>query len=148
MRLSASKVIGIVLVGAAMAFLGMNLVTHEEKQVRHEVEHRYGVDDPQFARSLGVLLGPALLEGNKVETLVNGDRIFPAMLEAIRGARKTITFETYIYWSGKVGKDFADALSERARAGVKVHVLIDWVGSQKMEEALLEQMRSAGVEIH
>jgi cardiolipin synthase A/B len=147
LRLSASKVVGIVLVGAAMAFLGMNLVTHEEKQVRHEVEHRYGVDDPQFARSLGVLLGPALLEGNKVETLVNGDRIFPAMLEAIRGARKTITFETYIYWSGKVGKDFADALSERARAGVKVHILLDWVGSQKMEEALLQEMERSGVEI-
>ena len=69
------------------------------------------------------------------------------MLEAIRGARQTITFETYIYWSGKVGQEFADALSERARAGVKVHVLLDWVGSGKIDDALLEEMEAAGVEV-
>ena len=69
------------------------------------------------------------------------------MLAAIRGARETINFETYIYWSGAIGKEFADALAERARAGVKVHVLLDWVGSQKMEEALVAEMKSAGVEI-
>jgi cardiolipin synthase len=125
----------------------VNLSVREEKQVRRAVEHRYGVDDPQFARSMGVLLGPGLLEGNRVETLLNGDEIFPAMLQAIRGARRTITFETYIYWSGEVGKAFADALAERARAGVKVHILLDWVGTQKMDEALLNEMAQAGVEI-
>ena len=56
------------------------------------------------------------------------------MLDAIRGARQTITFETYIYWSEAIGKEFADALTERARAGVKVHVLLDWLGSAKMDE--------------
>ena len=61
--------------------------------------------------------------------------------------KETINFETYIYWSGAIGKEFADALAERARAGVKVHVLLDWVGSQKMEEALVAEMKSAGVEI-
>ena len=69
------------------------------------------------------------------------------MLAAIRGAKETINFETYIYWSGAIGKEFADALAERARAGVKVHVLLDWVGSQKMDEALVAEMKSAGVEI-
>ncbi len=77
----------------------------------------------------------------------NGDEIFPAMLSAIRSARETITFETYIYWSGRIGKDFADALSERARAGVKVHVLLDWVGSGKMDEALLEEMKASGIQV-
>jgi phosphatidylserine/phosphatidylglycerophosphate/cardiolipin synthase-like enzyme len=62
------------------------------------------------------------VEGNSVVELINGGRIFPAMLEAIRGARRTITFETYIHWSGSLGEEFAEALSERARAGVKVHV--------------------------
>ena len=56
------------------------------------------------------------------------------MLEAIRSAKSTITFETYIYWAAEIGKQFADALSERARAGVKVHVLVDWAGSGKMEQ--------------
>ena len=53
---------------------------------------------------MGVLLGPAIVEGNKVEVLLNGDQIFPAMLAAIDGAKQTITFETYIYWEGKIGQ--------------------------------------------
>jgi cardiolipin synthase len=69
------------------------------------------------------------------------------MLAAIRGAKRTIDFETYIYWSGEIGKAFADALAERARAGVKVHVLLDWVGSSKMEKALIDELESAGVEM-
>ena len=147
MRLTVPKAIGILLAGAAVVLLAVNLFVREEKQIRRQIDHRYGVDDPQFARSMGVLLGPGLVDGNRVDTLLNGDQIFPAMLEAIRGARKTITFETYIYWSGDVGKQFADALSERARAGVKVHILLDWVGSQKMDEAMLNEMAGAGVEI-
>jgi cardiolipin synthase len=118
-----------------------------EKRVREQVEHRYTVADPQFVRVMGVLLGPALVGGNRVETLLNGDRIFPSMLQAIRSATKTITFETYIYWSGEIGKAFAEALSERARNGVRVHVILDWVGSQKMDEDALAAMRKAGVEI-
>jgi cardiolipin synthase len=145
--LTVPRVLGLLAAGGALILLALNLTSREEKQVRRQVEHRYGVDDPQFARSMGVLLGPGLLEGNKVDTLLNGDEIFPAMLQAIREAKRTITFETYIYWSGQVGKDFAQALAERARAGVKVHILLDWVGSQKMDEALLAEMAAAGVEI-
>jgi len=93
------------------------------------------------------MLGPALIPGNRTEVLLNGHEIFPAMLEAIRAAKRTITFETYIYWSGAIGKAFADALSERARAGVGVHVTIDWAGSFRMEASLLQGMRDAGVRI-
>jgi cardiolipin synthase len=118
-----------------------------EKQIKQEIPRLYSVADPQFQRSLGVMLGPQIVAGNKVEALLNGDQIFPAMLKAIRGARQTINFETYIYWSEEIGKEFADALSERARAGVKVHLLIDWVGSAKMDKKDLEEMRQAGVEV-
>jgi cardiolipin synthase len=69
------------------------------------------------------------------------------MLAAIRSATRTITFETYIYWSGEIGREFADALSKRARQGVKVHVILDWIGSQKMDQASLQEMRAAGVEV-
>ena len=118
-----------------------------EKQINQEIPRLYSIADPQFQRSMGVLLGPQIVEGNKITALLNGDEIFPAMLAAIRGAKETINFETYIYWSGDIGREFADALSERARAGVKVHLLIDWVGSAKMEEKDLEEMRQAGVEV-
>jgi cardiolipin synthase A/B len=127
--------------------VAMNFFGQGEHRVTQELHHAYDVADPQFARAMGVLLGPPLVGGNRGQTLLNGDEIFPAMLAAIRSARRTITFETYIYWSGQVGRDFADALSERARAGVKIHILLDWVGSQKMDAALLSQMRQAGVEI-
>ena len=74
---------------------------------------------------MGSLLGPGIVGGNRVQELLNGEQIFPAMLAAIRSAQRSITFETYIYWSGDIGREFAEALAERARAGVKVHVLLD-----------------------
>jgi cardiolipin synthase len=131
---------------AAATLLIINLSTGE-KQITERITHSYAISDPQFRRSMGVLLGPPLVEGNKVDTLVNGREIFPAMLAAIRRAEKTITFETYIYWSGKIGQEFADALADRARAGVHVHLLIDWVGSNRMDPKYLDLMRQAGVEI-
>lgn len=118
-----------------------------EKKIKHEIESLYGVEDAQFLRSMGSLLGPAILGGNRVTTLLNGDEIFPAMLEAIRSAKKTIAFETYIYWSGQIGDEFAKALAERARAGVKVHVLLDWVGSGKAKKEYIDEMKAAGVEV-
>jgi cardiolipin synthase len=127
--------------------LAMNFAT-PEKKLERKVEHRYAVSDPQFEREMGVMLGPSITTGNLVEDLQNGDEIFPAMLEAIRGARRNINFETYIYWSGTVGQQFADALSERARAGVKVNLLIDWAGAIKMDDALLDEMEGAGVTLH
>ena len=134
-------------IGAAVLILLVLNLLPGEKRVEAPVAHAYDVADPQFLRAMGVLLGPALVEGNRVETLLNGDRIFPSMLRAIRSATKTVTFETYIYWSGEIGKQFAEALSDRAANGVKVHVVLDWVGSQKIDESSLEKMRKSGVEI-
>ena len=118
-----------------------------EKQIRYELTHRFAVSDPQFIRSMNHLLGPGILAGNRIKALQNGDEIFPAMLEAIRGARETVTFETYIYWSGDIGRKFSEALAERARAGVKVHVLLDAVGTGKLDQQALDEMKNAGVEV-
>jgi len=138
------------LIGALAAVLVTVIVlnfTGGEQRIERELVHRYGIDDAQFQRELGTLLGPPILGGNRVVNLENGVEIFPAMLQAIRGAQRSICFETYIYWSGEIGREFVDALSERARADVPVHVLIDWVGSQKMDERLIQQLVSAGVEV-
>ena len=118
-----------------------------EKKIEQQIPRLFATDNPQFRRSLSALLGPQVLDGNKIEELLNGDQIFPVMLAEIRAARRTITFETYIYWSESIGKEFASALAERAAAGVKVHVLLDWIGSVKMDEAALSTMKAAGVEI-
>jgi len=87
------------------------------------------------------------LEGNKIETLVNGAEYFPAMLEAVKSAQKTITFETFVAVDGYVTYDLVMAMCERALAGVKVHVILDGVGSRKLDERYLIALRNAGVEV-
>ena len=129
-----------------VGFLVLNFMP-SEKQIETQLMRQYDVHDAQFRRSMGVLLGPPIIEGNRVEALLNGDQIFPAMLAAIRAAQHTITFETYIYWSESIGHEFSDALSERARAGVKVHLMLDFIGSMKMDDAAIQKMRDAGVQV-
>jgi cardiolipin synthase len=147
MRVKRSVVALITCVATVVAgLLTLNFMP-SEKQIDTQLTRQYDTDDPQFRRSLGVLLGPPLVEGNKVEVLLNGDQIFPAMLKAIREAKKTITFETYIYWSESIGREFAAALAERARAGVKVHLMLDYIGSLKMDEASIADLRRAGVQL-
>jgi cardiolipin synthase len=130
----------------AIVVFALNFRT-PEKEPHHKIEHLYGITDPQLKREMGTLLGPAIMSQNKVLALQNGDEIFPTMLAAIRSARRTITFETYIYWSGSVGQKFAEALIERAQAGVSTHVMLDWVGCNKLSTQLIEEMKRAGVEV-
>lgn len=127
--------------------VAMNFST-PEKKLERTIRHQYAVSNPQFRREMSVLLGPNILSGNRISDLQNGREIFPAMLAAISSARETITFETYIYWSGDIGQKLADAFAERAEAGVRVHVLVDWAGSIKMDATLLDQMEKAGVQVH
>ena len=117
------------------------------KVVEQPIPRLYGAGDAQFSRTMGTFLGTGILDGNRVEALLNGDEIFPAMLHAIRSAKTTITFETFIYWSGSIGSEFTNALAERARAGVKVHVLLDWFGSGKMDASQIVLMEQAGVQV-
>ncbi|MGZ8198062.1 MAG: cardiolipin synthase [Burkholderiales bacterium] len=132
---------------SAVALVVFANLTLGDKPIDTSVPTLYSAEDEQFVQTMGSMLGSPIVPGNSVDVFLNGDQIFPPMLEALRAARRTITFEMYIYWSGNIGKVFADALSERARAGVKVHVLIDGVGSGKIEEAYVEQMLAAGVEV-
>lgn len=121
--------------------------TSGEQRIREQVQTAFGIGEDQFVREMSVLLGPPIVDGNAVAALHNGDEIFPAMLAAIDSARRTITFETYVYWNGEVGDRFADALAAKAREGVRVHVLVDWAGAMKMERATLDRMAEAGVEV-
>jgi cardiolipin synthase len=130
-----------------LVLVAVNFMTGEKK-IEHRLERMYSTDDPQFARELGSLLGPPLVGGNRVSALFDGDEIFPPMLDAIHSAHASIDFESYIYWSGPIGKQFADALAERAQHGVPVHVLLDWVGSAKMEASLAEEMKRSGVQVY
>ncbi len=133
-------------VSAAATTFARNFISGEIK-IRHRIAQRYGISDPQFERSMSQLLGPPILDGNLVEPLRNGVEIFPAMLAAIARAERSITFETFVYWSGEIAQRFADALASRARAGVKVHVLVDGIGCDCVDGPALREMIDAGVQV-
>ena len=134
-----------VIVTISIFFLANFMNPHQ--QLSYVISEPIPTADPRFPDSIGTLLDPAFVGGNKIQTLINGEEIFPAMLEAIKLAEKTITFESYIYWSGEIGERFAKALAEKARVGIKVHILLDWAGSGKISSQNLEMMKSAGVEV-
>ena len=103
------------------------------------------VHDDDFLHAAEALTGAAISVGNDVELFVNGDRIFPVFLDTIRAARRSVNLLTYVYWEGGIAHDVAGLLCERARDGIEVNVLLDWVGSLRMDQTLIEQMREAGV---
>jgi cardiolipin synthase len=143
---STLALLGATTAGAFAAWLVLNL-SSGERRVDARFDPAYDVADPQFRRTLGSLVNAPFVGGNRVTELRNGDEILPAMLSAIAKARRTVTFETFVYWEGTVGRRFTDALAGRARAGVRVHVLADWVGSATRSGSLLTELRDAGVEV-
>jgi len=101
----------------------------------------------RLRRTLEGIIGVPATEGNRIEPLRNGDTIFPAMLEAIEGARHTIDMLTFVYWQGRVGTDFAHTLAARAGTGVRVRVLLDGWGASPIEQGLIDLMEGAGVTV-
>ena len=132
--------------GAATLFIARNFFP-SEKKVHSRITADYSVGDDVFVRTMGNLLGPPLLPKNKVTVLQNGDQIFPAMLEGIRSAQDTITFENFLLHEGEVSDAFAKALVDRARAGVKVHFLQDALGCDDRHNRAMNLIRRSGVEL-
>ncbi|MFP7721773.1 phospholipase D-like domain-containing protein [Lysobacter sp. A3-1-A15] len=106
-----------------------------------------GAGHEQLGVTLAPNLGAPRLEGNRVDELVNGDEIFPAMLAAIREARTSVNLLTYVYWKGAIAEQFADELSAAARRGVEVRVLLDAYGARKIDPVWVERMRAAGCHV-
>jgi cardiolipin synthase len=136
-------------IAVTLGFLAVVLIFCLFVVRRHTLEfklaHTFSVRDPEFFGSALALADPHPIPGNKIELLQNGDEYFPAMLAAIRGARKTVNFQAYIVSSDVVGSAFRDALCERARAGVEVRVLLDGVGSGwNFKNSDERMMRAAG----
>ncbi|RWL47671.1 MAG: cardiolipin synthase B [Mesorhizobium sp.] len=138
------KYVAVAVAAAIVTLAALNL-TPEPRVIRTIVPHRFDAADPQFVQSMSSYSQGQMFERNAVQTLVNGDEIFPAMLQAIGAARSSIDMETYIYWSGSVGYQFATALAAKAREGVEVRVLVDWLGSLPFDENLIHIMTGAGV---
>jgi cardiolipin synthase len=85
-----------------------------------------------------------IMGGNRVELLFNGDETFPAMLEAIRSARKSVTYAQYLYKDGPIAHELAEAFAERCRAGVEVKILLDSHGGSEIPKGIPDMWRRSG----
>lgn len=102
---------------------------------------------PSFRSTLVAYTGNAVVSGNRVDVLLNGDQIFPAKIAAIRAARKSITYAQYVFEEGEPAVDTAQALAERCRAGIPVHVLLDAVGALAIPTEYRDWMTEAGCQV-
>ena len=117
------------------------------KQPRQEVASLYSAQSPEFRQSAGSLLGPNFVGGNNITTLINGDQIFPALLNGIRSAKRSVNIETYTFQDGEIAKQFTEVLADAAQRGVKVNAVLDAQGTKKMGRENLERLRTAGVNV-
>src|SRR4051812_34529669 len=138
---SWKKIWGTAALTSALSVLIVRNFFGTEKKIRHSIRADYAAGDDTFVRTMGQLLGPPLVEGNSITILQNGDEIFPSMLAGIRSATRTITFENFLLKEGRVWEQFASALADRARAGVKVHFLQDAFGSNCLHGKEMKLLR-------
>ena len=137
---------------AGLAAAGASWYAADSLRHRRESGHGYtlrgevDVGEPNFLWAAEALTGAPVSYGNDVDLLINGDEIFPAYLEAIRGAEETVNLLSYAYWRGDIASEVADALMERAKAGVECNVIIDALGGAQMDRGLADEMRDAGVD--
>lgn len=115
--------------------------------IGYHLRARVPLDSPEFMRTLGSMCQAAVHGGNRVEVFTNGERFYPAMLEAIGAAGRSITMECYIFQPGRVATRFIDALGERARRGVAVTLVLDAIGSSAMGRREISALRDAGVRV-
>jgi cardiolipin synthase A/B len=125
----------------AVLALGCTTVTAHQKLP--EVE----LGEPSFYPTLEAYAGAPIVSGNEVRILLNGEEIFPAIVEAIRSAKTSITYAQYFFEEGPVADEVVTALAERCRAGVPAHVLLDGVGTAAMPARHTDELKAAGCDV-
>jgi cardiolipin synthase len=134
----------VLFVSAAAAVAGLAIAQDQETL---RLRSTLAAEDPNAPAYLAALIGGELTHGNTYDVLTNGDQVFPAMLDAINRAERRISFETYIYEAGELAETVTTALENAARRGVQVDMVLDDMGSSKMDPAHDERLRKAGCRI-
>ena len=135
----------VVLLVAVVATVALLAIAQDQETLR--LRSALAAEDANAPAYLAALIGGDLTHGNTYEVLTNGDQVFPAMLDAIDRAERRISFETYIYEAGELAETFTTALENAARRGVQVDMVLDNMGSSKMDPAHDERLRKAGCHI-
>jgi cardiolipin synthase A/B len=134
-------------IGTGIAAVVCYLATPTEFPPRYGLDHQFDVDSKAFLATIAGATGVPFAEGNRLDLLNNGDEFYPAMLDAIAKATRSITMEAYIYWAGAIGNEFADAFAAKARDGVRVKILLDAVGSSTIGTDILAQLEAGGCQL-
>ena len=115
--------------------------------INYHLAQRTSVHADDFLYTLQSTCQAALHHGNRVTIYTNGVEFYPAMLDAIRSATRSINMECYIFQPGRVADEFIDALSERSRLGINVTVVVDAIGSFNLWGRPVRKLRKAGCRI-
>jgi cardiolipin synthase len=145
MSLPPIRRLAVVVVIVATLVASVLLVAQD--QVTLKLRSDAAAGEARYAEYLSGLLGVPLTHGNRLTVHTNGDQLYPAMLAAIRGATRRISFETYIYEAGQMADAFTRAFAEAAGRGVRVNLVIDAVGGSGLEEAQVKALEAAGCHI-
>jgi cardiolipin synthase A/B len=145
MAMSSVRRAFVILLAAAGIVAVLLMLAQDQDALK--VRSAVSADDPRHSAYLAALVGAALTRGNRYDVLTNGDQIFPAMVEAIKSAKRRISFETYIYDKGQVADEFTAALEEAARRGVHVNLVVDSVGGSGMKADDVKRLEAAGCTI-
>ena len=133
----------VILFVAALAVAGLLLLAQDQETLT--IRSAVSAEDPRHPAYIAALVGADLSTGNRFIVHTNGDQIFPAMLGAIRGAKRRISFESYIYKSGSgIAEEFTRAFEEAARRGVRVNLVLDAVGASSLSDTDQQRLRDAG----
>jgi cardiolipin synthase A/B len=130
--------------GVGMWSAVCSLSTPVEFPPQYGLDHNLTVEDPEFIDTMAGAAGVPFVSGNSLLLLNNGDRFYPAMLDAIKHAQRSITIEAYIYWAGEIGLKFAHELAAAAQRGVRVKILLDAVGSSSVGAEILHVLEQGG----
>ncbi|MCU1339995.1 MAG: phospholipase D/Transphosphatidylase [Bryobacterales bacterium] len=136
----------VTLIAGVLSFVFYHTAPESHPAV-YALETDLDVESTEFPITMEGMTGMPLVPGNQIALFNNGDEFYPKMLEAIESAQHSITMEQYIFWDGRVGRRFAEAFAEKARAGVPVKLLLDAIGSSTLGEIVLKILEAGGCQL-
>jgi len=114
---------------------------------KQSIQRHASIQSSQFKKAIATAVNAPWVDGNQVTTLINGDAFYPAMISSILSAKKTITFETYAFVEGSIAQEFVNAFCKKSNEGIKVHLILDSIGSIEIGKNNIDRLRDAGVEL-
>jgi cardiolipin synthase len=146
-RLAATLGVVLLIMFALVGVLSITRGTPLRRVVYDARTRPPAVGDSSFRDLIALLTGTHLEPGNRVEPLMNGDGIYPRLWADLRAAQRSITVQMYFSKPGAIADSLSTILSERARAGVRVLLLLDSFGSQSLKRRWANDLTKTGVEV-